>query len=138
MKDALNTFDIPLKNIKKYTRALLATIFISLGSIIISGIFSVLLDNNCAIFCGLLFYLGALLSIIFAILLAHYYFKGNFGDFEEFSRFRFLTKRFRTDYDFIFKIKSEFKMPFVLILISEFFNFINMVLEGKMLININK
>ena len=62
---------------------------------------------------GALFYLffifAAILSIVFAILLMHYYSKGDYSDFEEFSRCRYLSKQFRRDYDFIFKIKNEFK-----------------------------
>ena len=130
MKGALDTFDIPLKNIKKYTRALLSTIFISIGSIVVIIIFFLVGYKTCAYFFYVIFFLSVILSLVFAIVLAHFYFKGNYSDFEEFSRCRFLTKRFRTDYDFIFKIKSEFKMPFVLILISEFFNFINIVIEN--------
>ena len=137
---ALNTFDIPLKKIKKYTRALLGTMFITIGSIVLTIIF-IFLHNKVGgysdwyqIF-GMLFYLifllGVILSVAFAIVLAHYYFKGKYNDFEEFSRCRFLTKKFRTDYDFVFKIKNEFKMPFVIILLSEFFNFINIILEGS-------
>ena len=139
-KGALDTFGIPLKKIKKYTRALLGTIFISIGSIVFILIFANIKNKSyrhqdLAMSCGILFYLFFLLSVIlsiaFAIVLAHYYFKGKYNDFEEFSRCRYLTKRFKTDYDFIFKIKSEFKMPFVLILISEFFNFINILNESS-------
>ena len=57
----------------------------------------------------------------------HYYSKGNYSDFEEFSRCRFLSKQFRKDYDFIFKLKNEYKMPFAVLLIMEFFNFIKLV-----------
>ena len=83
---------------------------------------------------GILFYiffvLAVILSIAFAIVFAHYYFKGNYDDFEEFSRCRYLKMTFKSDYDFIFKIKNGFKMPFVLILITEFFNFIKLVAES--------
>ena len=134
---ALNTFDIPLKKIKKYTRALLGTMFISIGSIILAIICFILGKKfgSCGLAFGMLFYLFFILSVIlniaFAIVLAHYYFKGKYNDFEECSRCRFLTKKFRTDYDFVFKIKNEFKMPFVLILLSEFFNFINIIVEDS-------
>ena len=43
---------------------------------------------------------------------------------------KYLTKNFRKDYNFIFKIKNDFKMPFVLILITEFFNFVKLVIES--------
>ena len=137
---ALDTFGISLKKIKKYTKALLCTIFISIGSIVFMLIFAIIKNKSysledSALSCGLFFYIIFLLSVIlsmaFAIVLAHYYFKGKYNDFEEFSRCRFLTKRFKTDYDFIFKIKSEFKMPFVIVLISEFFNFINIAIESS-------
>ena len=137
---ALDTFGIPLKKIKKYTRALLGTIFISIGSIVFILIFAIIENKayrheDLAMSCGILFYLifllSVILSIVFAIVLAHYYFKGKYSDFEEFSRCRFLTKRFRTDYDFIYKIKNEFKMPFVIILLSEFFNFINILNDSS-------
>ena len=132
---ALDTFGISLKKIKKYTKALLCTIFISIGSIVFMLIFAIIKNEDFAMNCGLFFYiiflLSVILSIAFAIVLAHYYFKGKYNDFEEFSRCRFLTKRFKTDYDFIFKIKSEFKMPFVIVLISEFFNFINIAIESS-------
>ena len=39
IKGALDSFGLPIKKLKKYTRALLGTIFISIGSIIISLIF---------------------------------------------------------------------------------------------------
>ena len=71
------------------------------------------------------------LSIIFAIVFGHYYFKGNYNDFEKFSRSRYLTKKFKEDYDFVFKIKSGFNMPFVLILITELCNFIKLIAESR-------
>ena len=132
---ALDTFGIPLKKIKKYTIALLVTILISISSMVFMLIFAIVKKAcefeisamcNVSFFCNILF-LSVILNIVFAIVLAHYYFKGKYSDFEEFSRCRFLTKRFKTDYDFIFQIKNEFQMPFVIILISEFINFINII-----------
>ena len=82
-----------------------------------------------------LFYLFFIMSIIlcfsFSIVLAHYYFKSKFSDFEEFSKYRYLTKQFKTDYDFIFKIKDELKMPDVLILFVELLNSFKFVYENK-------
>jgi len=136
---ALETFDIPLKKIKKYTRALLGTIFISISLMVFLLIFAIFKkaceyeDSAmcCVLFFYIIFLLSVILNIVFAIVLAHYYFKGKYSDFEEFSRCRFLTKRFKTDYDFIFQIKNEFKMPFVIILISEFSNFINIINDSS-------
>ena len=60
----------------------------------------------------------------------HYYSKGDYNDFEEFSRCRYLSKRFRKSYDFVFNIKNGYQMPFALILITEFFNFIKLIVEN--------
>ena len=133
----MDIFDIPIKKIKKYTQALLSTIFISIGSLAIATILVNIgkhqYNDSLSIgfaFCFYIFFiLAVILSFVFAILLGHYYFKGNYSDFEEFSRCRYLTKKFKIDYNFIFKIKDEFKMPFILIFISAFFNFIKLIAE---------
>ena len=137
IKGALDTFDISIKNIKKYTRALLGTIFITIFSLIISPIlicFSKCKHDESYMWAALCFYvifvLAFILNVIFAIVLAHYYFKGDYNDFEEFSRCRYLTRRFKWDYQFVFKIKNAFNMPFVLILITELFNFLKLVAEA--------
>ena len=134
----INTFDIPIKNIKKYTRALLATIFISIASLIIATIIVVISKysdkfEECIVYapCFYLFLiLGIILSLVFAIILAYYYSKGNYSDFEEFSRCRYLSKRFKIDYTFIFRMKEGYTTPFFLILITEFFNFIKLIGEA--------
>ena len=140
VKGALDTFDIPTKNIRKYCKALLSTIFISFGSIILSSILVFIgtksyRARDCCMCLGALFYLflicGVILSLVFAIILMHYYSKGDYQDFEEFSRCRYLTKQFRRDYDFIFKIKNGYQMPFALIIITEFFNFIKLIVESR-------
>ena len=134
----IDTFGFPMKKIKKYTRALLATIFISIGSLILAPIFMCIAkcsysmkDCIAGTFCFyIILLLGVILSIVFAIILAHYYYKGKYSDFEEFSRCSYLTKRFRTDYNFIFEMKEGFNAPFFLVLIAEFFNFIKLIAEG--------
>jgi hypothetical protein len=129
LKGAFDTFGLRIKRIKKYSRAVLATIFISLGSMIMVIIFSELKDCNenfASYFIGLFsfFYvISDILCLAFAIVLAHDYFKSNFSDFEKFSKCRYLMKQFKKDYNFIFIIKDEFKMPFIFILFFEFSNF---------------
>ena len=135
---ALELFDLPMKNIKKYCKALISTIFISIGSVILAPILFLCSNKSygsgeiyrCfAIFFYIIFILGIILSIVFAIVLIHYYSKGNYNDFEEFSRCRYLSKQFRIDYNFVFKIKNEFKLPFAVVIIMEFFNFIKLIAE---------
>ena len=128
---AIDTFGFPMKKIKKYTRALLATIFISILSLILCSIFMCIkkCDKIGANFLAIIFLLAVILSIVFAIILAHYYYKGNYSDFEEFSRCSYLAKRFRTDYNFIYRIKEGYNAPFFLVIIAEFFNFFKIIIE---------
>lgn len=137
IKGVLDNFDIPIKNIRKYAKVLLSTIFISIDSLVITNILINITKSQCisCVKCFfIIFILALILSIAFAIVFAHYYFNGNYNNFEEFSRCRYLTKKFKTDYDFIFKIKNEFNMPFVLILILEFCNFFKLLVESEDLV----
>ena len=61
----------------------------------------------------------------------HYYSKGDYSDFEEFSRCRYLSSNFRRNYDFVFKMKNEYKMPYAIIIITEFFNFVKLIAESN-------
>ena len=135
IKGAFDTFDLRIKRIKKYCKAVLATLFIAIGSLIMI-IISFFLDKCTkewgTLFRGLFFFfavISVILCLAFSIVLAHHYFKSNFSDFEEFSKCRYLTRQFKRDYNFIFTIKNEFKMPFVLILLTEFFNCVGLLFE---------
>ena len=136
IRGAIKIFDIPIKNIRKYCKAVISTIFITIGSIILGGIFNSIAEKCFEKFFKYLrntFSIFALLSVIlcmvFAIVLMHYYSKGDYSDFEEFTRCRYLSKQFRKDYKFIFKLKNEYKMPFAVLLIMEFFNFIKLIVD---------
>ena len=48
----------------------------------------------------------------------HYYSKGDYSDFEEFSRCRYLSRQFKKNYDFVFNMKNEYKMPYAIIIIT--------------------
>ena len=138
-KGALDIFDIPMSKIRKFCKALISTIFISIGSAVIMGVFIAfnfkdncpeLLTNILGILFLIFFLLSIILSIIFSIILMHYYSKGNYSDFEEFSRCRYLSKKFRKDYDFVFRMKNEYKLPYAIIIITEFFSFIKLIVES--------
>ena len=135
---ALKKFDIPTEKIRKFCKGLIGTVFITIGSAIVSSIFACIAKasyraRDTCMCLGALFYLffilGLILSIVFGIILMHYYSKGNYNDFEEFSRCKYLSKKFRKDYDFINKLKNEYKMPFAVIILTEFFNFIKLIIE---------
>ena len=135
VKGAFDSFNLKIKKIKKFSTAVISTIFISIGSMFFIIIFFFLCKNSdtkfyifSLLYCFLI--ISFILTLAFSIVLAHYYFDCNFRDFEDFSKCKYLTKNFRKDYNFIFKIKNDFKMPFVLILITEFFNFVKLVIES--------
>jgi len=140
-KGALDTFDIPMSKLRKFCKALISTSLISIVSIILGGVFALIGKKQYGskkdrfMSFGMLFYivffLGFILSIIFAIILMHYYSKGDYSDFEEFSRCRYLTRQFRKDYDFVFSMKNEYKMPYAIIIITEIFNFIKLIAENN-------
>ena len=139
-KGALDTFDIPMSKLRKFCKALISTSLISIGSIILMGVFVLIgknkiLKQDLFMCFGLLFYtffyLGFILSIIFAIILMHYYSKGDYSDFEEFSRCRYLSRQFKKNYDFVFNMKNEYKMPYAIIIITEIFNFVKLVAESN-------
>ena len=139
IKGALNNFDISTKHIKIHARATLGTIFISIGSIIIASIFKCIainINNNKARYNKLkncffiIFIIAFILTIGFSTALVNYCFKGNYNDFEEFSRCRYLTKNFKSDYNFVLKIKNGFNLPFFLILFIEICNFIKLISEA--------
>ena len=137
----------PQKKIKKYCKALLSTIFISIGSIILTIVFylfSISISFSYRIF-NILYYtfyilfgFSILLSFVFAIILVHYYSKGDYNDFEEFSRCRYLSKQFRSDYNFILKIRKGYQIPFALILLNEFLGFIKLIFEFRLFFITNK
>jgi hypothetical protein len=140
-KGALDIFNIPTKNIRKYCKALISTIFISIGSIILGAILVLSGSKSYGgkrdwLMCFgslfyLFFYLGVISSLVFAIILIHYYSKGDYSDFQEFSRCRYLSRKFRKDYEFVFNIKDEYQMPFAIIIITEFFNFVKLIAENN-------
>ena len=138
VKGALDIFDIPTVRIRKFCKALLSTIFISLGLIIISFILFLASKakrsegTECCGFClYALAMISIILSIIFAIILIHNYSKGNYRDFAEFYRCRYLSQKFRKDYAFVFDVETGYQMPIAIIVITEFFNFIKLIAENS-------
>ena len=145
VKGALYIFDIPMSKISKFCKALLSTLFISLGTLILSIILCVTgkcKGSGSTSGFGCLFYvlhmIAVILSIIFAIILVHYYSKGNFRDFYEFYRCRYLSQKFRKDYSFVFDIEAGYQTPMALIILTEFFNFIKLIAEFGPDVDINE
>ena len=75
------------------------------------------------------FWISAILSIIFGSILAYHYYDSNFDDFIEFSKCKYLTKKFKSDYNFVFVIKKDFVVPYALIIISQFFECLKSSIE---------
>ena len=117
-KGALKIFDLPMKKINIFSKALIITIFTSIFSLILGVVLYCIgrcksdSDNNYFVLGAIsliCFILALILNLVFAIILVHYYSKGNYSDFEEFSRCRYLSREFRKDYDFIFSVKNQYK-----------------------------
>lgn len=75
--------------------------------------------------------ISIILSIIFALILIHNYSKGNYRDFAEFYRCRYLSQQFRKDYSFVFDVERGYQMPIAIIILTEFFNFIKLITENS-------
>ena len=145
VKGALDIFDLPMSKISKFCKALLSTLFISLGTLILSIILCATgkcKGSGTTSGFGCLFYvlhvIAVILSIIFAIILVHYYTKGNYRDFYEFYRCRYLSQKFRKDYSFVFDVETGYQTPMALIILTEFFNFIKLIAEFGPDVDINE
>ena len=132
----MDIFGLPMSKISTFSKALLSTLFISFGTLILSIILWIIskikhADNICGFGCliYILHLIAVILSIIFAIILVHYYTKGNYRDFSEFYRCRYLSQKFRKDYSFVFDVETGYQTPIALIIITEFFNFIKLIAE---------
>ena len=138
-KGALKIFDLPIKKINIFSKALIITLFTSIFSLILGVTFFCIgkyksHSNNCYVCLSAIllicFTLALILNLVFAIILVHYYSKGNYSDFEEFSRCRYLSRQFRKDYDFIFTVKNQYKTLLVIIMMIEILNFINLIYKS--------
>ena len=109
---------------------------------IILWIISKVKDSDSVCGCGFLIYIlhliAVILSLIFAIILVHYYTKGNYRDFSEFYRCRYLSQKFRKDYSFVFDVETGYQTPMALIILTEFFNFIKLIAEFGPDVDINE
>ena len=109
-KGVYETFDIPIKKLKKWAIALIVLIPLFFIVSCISCLFQPIALFSC---------LDLILLLIFGILFASSFSDCNFEDFVEFSKCRYLNKQFRKDYDFIYKIKDGFQTPLIFLIIIE-------------------
>ena len=114
------TFDLNISSLKKW----------AIAEIVLIPLF--------LIFCGISFKIiwvavfstiTLLLIIIFAIIFAVKFSKCNFDEFTEFSKCRYLNKKFREDYDFIYSIKDGFKTPLYFIILIEFTSCVSSIMD---------
>ena len=136
---AFKIFDIKMKKIRQYSKALLATYIVGLVLSVLSILFNVIqqlcMPNINCIGCFLLLVnllniINSILTIIFFIILSVNYYKGEFGDFEDFSKCSYFNDSFRKDYHFVSVVKDNFKKFFILYLISIILNIISLIVEG--------
>ncbi len=113
-KGAYETFDLPIKKIKKWAIAEIVLIPLFFILICIGTCFGKYIE-----WFIFLAFIDFVLIIVFGFLFTIDYSDCNFDEFTEFSRCRYLHKRFREDYDNIYSIKDGFQTPLILIIIIE-------------------
>ena len=127
---AFQEFNIKMKNIRKYSTALLILFFISVVLSILSLFIAVLYKTCCSshekcvsILLTIIFFgnvIICILSLVFFIILSVNYFRSHFDDFKDFSKCKYLNNAFKADYNFVFVVKDNYIKFFVLYLISIF------------------
>ena len=127
-KGAFNIFDLRMKKIKKYAKALITTYLITVIVTVLTFIYSIVGEalfknkKKCLAIFSLLIFLIVLvvsiLSLVFFIILSVNYFKGKFDKFEDFSECKYLNNQFKSDYHFVSVVKDNFKKFFILNIIS--------------------
>ena len=127
-KGAFNIFDLRMKKIKKYAKALITTYLITVIVTVLTFIYSIVGEalfknkKKCLAIFSLLIFLIVLvvsiLSLVFFIILSVNYFKGKFDKFEDFSECKYLNNQFKSDYHFVSVVKDNFKKFFILNIIG--------------------
>ena len=138
---ALEDFDIRIKKIKTFSKALLITYFISLILLLLIFGLSICLtsETGCLakilVILFLLYIINLLLNLIFFIVASIHYFKSKWNDFDEFSNCRYLNRHFDNEYDFVYDVDNNYKKFFILNIVSIVLhilqNVINRLLKRK-------
>ena len=126
---ALQVFNIRMKKIKKFAKALLATKFISMGSVIAICILRVCSRYETAmcflILFGLIYLANNICNVIFLEKLNNYFSESNFYDFEKFSKCDYIQSTFKRHYKFINTVNKNCKRIFIVSFISSILEAIN-------------
>ena len=129
-------FDLRIKNIKKFSTILIVILFIKIILSFLAIFLGIFCENrkcSCFILILLLLSLVAeILFLIFFIIISVNYFKSKFGRFKKFSKCEYLGSSFKRDYDFVNALKKNFKIFFILGIISFFLNFLQIGLNTKL------
>ncbi len=128
-RGAFQLFNIKMKKIKKFAKALLASKFISIGTFffigIVNGCYRKCKDTSICfflLFC-LIYIANNILNVIFMEKLNSYYRESNFYDFEKFSKCAYIQTTFKRSYKFMKTVDKNCKKIFVV-------NFISAILEA--------
>ena len=135
-RGAFKEFDLRIKNIKKFSAIILIIFFVKNILSILASILGLFCENNkCSRFIFILLLLSLvaeILFLIFFIIISVNYFNSQFGRFKQFSKCEYLGSSFKSDYDFVNDLKKNFKIFFILGLISFFLNFLQIGLNRKL------
>lgn len=128
-RGAFQLFNIRMKKIKKFAKALLALKFISIGTGFFTGIVKVCCRKHKDTSIGFLLLLSLIyianniLNVIFMEKLNSYYSESNFYDFEKFSKCAYIQTTFKRSYKFMKTVDKNCKRIFIV-------NFISAILEA--------
>lgn len=138
-KGAFETFNLRIKKIKTFSKALVSTLIISIGLLILSFVLIILAATACKYHEGfiaifsiiflLLTYINLILNVIFFIILCVHYFKSKFNDFKTFSECKYFTDEFKNDYQFVFNIQTSYTKILILWIVSFFLNIIDNLIK---------
>ena len=139
-KGAFETFDLRIKKIKTFSKALVSTTLISIGLLILSLVLLILASTACkfhesfiyilSIIIMLFTFINLILNISFFIALYVHYFKSKFKDFKKFSKCKYLNDEFKNDYQFVFNVQDNFTKILILWIVSFCINIIENLIKS--------
>ena len=132
-RGAFQLFNIKMKKIKKFAKALLASKFISIGTIFLMGIVNCCYREckkasiGVLVLLGLIYIANNIINIIFMEKLNSYHSESNFYDFEKFSKCAYIQTTFKRSYKFMKTVDKNCKRIFVVNFISSILEAINLI-----------
>jgi hypothetical protein len=132
---AFEAFDIRMKKIKNFSKAILISYFMSLVILLLIFGLSLCLtsERGCLakimLLLFLLYIINLIVNLILFIIASVHYFKSKWNDFDEFSNCRYLNRRFNNDYHFVYVVDNNYKKFFILNIVSIILNILQNIIN---------